>query len=303
MISVVIPVFDRDGSLLRAIDSVMRQPGVAGLVDEVVVVDDGSTIDMAALLTEMAGPVPLRLIRHEHNRGVCAAKNTGVRSARGRYVILLDSDDVLLDGVLPRLDERLRHDGPDALFCQSVTDDGGRLGKMPEGECDFETLLCAEDVGEYLPVVLRDALLETPFDERLRGFEGLTWLGMVERGRRIVFCDLEARGYDDRGTDRLCHPDNIVADAHRLAQGYRTHLDRFGRAIAMRCPAKYRRLCLRLLYYSLVARCPDALEQRGVRMPLDRTLPVLRGLYRASAWLPVAALGRYLRDIQIRRSH
>ncbi|RMD60851.1 MAG: glycosyltransferase family 2 protein [Alphaproteobacteria bacterium] len=97
-LSVVIPVYDRRHYLAAAIDSILAQT----FADfEVVVVDDGSRDDSVAVVRRYRDP-RVRLVRHQHNRGVAAARNTGVAAARGRYVAFLDSDDVAYPDRLAR---------------------------------------------------------------------------------------------------------------------------------------------------------------------------------------------------------
>ena len=91
MISVIIPAHNRAALLARALDSVFAQTLAPG---EVIVVDDGSadeTPDMLARLRERA-PLPLVVIR-QGNRGAAAARNVGIRVARGEFLAFLDDDD------------------------------------------------------------------------------------------------------------------------------------------------------------------------------------------------------------------
>lgn len=89
-ISVVIPAFNRAGTIARAIDSVLRQEWRGGSI-ELIVVDDGSTDDTLSVLQNYGDR--LCIVRHEQNRGAAAARNTGVAAATGDYVAFLDSDD------------------------------------------------------------------------------------------------------------------------------------------------------------------------------------------------------------------
>ena len=58
---------------------------------EVVIVDDGSPVDLATVVGDF-GDDRVRWIRHQTNQGVSAARNTGIRGARAQYVAFLDSD-------------------------------------------------------------------------------------------------------------------------------------------------------------------------------------------------------------------
>ena len=87
----IIPTYNRRDLLPRAIDSVLAQTHP---VDEIVVIDDGSTDDTGDMLQQRYGD----RVRHvwQANAGVSAARNHGMRLARGRYLALLDSDDTWL---------------------------------------------------------------------------------------------------------------------------------------------------------------------------------------------------------------
>jgi glycosyltransferase involved in cell wall biosynthesis len=88
-VSLVIATFNHARLLGEAIDSALAQT-LEGV--EIIVVDDGSTDDTPSLLARYADRV--RVIR-QHNRGLPAARNTGLAAARGTYVAFLDADDVL----------------------------------------------------------------------------------------------------------------------------------------------------------------------------------------------------------------
>lgn len=90
LLSVVLPTYQRDYIVGRAIESVLAQ---THRPVEVVVVDDGSTDDTRAVVARY-GP-EVRYI-HQANGGVSRARNTGLRAARGEFIALLDSDDVWL---------------------------------------------------------------------------------------------------------------------------------------------------------------------------------------------------------------
>lgn len=90
LVSVLIPSFNRAHYVGDAVRSSLAQT----LDDiEVLVVDDGSTDDTAALLATFSDP-RLRVVRHDRNLGIPRARNTALSAARGRFVAWLDSDDV-----------------------------------------------------------------------------------------------------------------------------------------------------------------------------------------------------------------
>ena len=98
-VSVVIPTYNRAGFLRSAIRSILNQT----FQDfEIIVVDDGST-DCSAkeVVSEFRDP-RIRYIRHEVNRGGSAARNTGIKSSKGKYIAFLDDDDEWLPEKLER---------------------------------------------------------------------------------------------------------------------------------------------------------------------------------------------------------
>jgi glycosyltransferase involved in cell wall biosynthesis len=112
-ISVIIPTYDRASKVIRALASVLYQT----FTDyEVIVVDDGSrdgTSDRLAPLTRH-----IRYLRHHSNRGVSAARNTGIKAARSPLIAFLDSDDYWLPEKLSVQMDFFRHH-PDAVACQT----------------------------------------------------------------------------------------------------------------------------------------------------------------------------------------
>jgi glycosyltransferase involved in cell wall biosynthesis len=107
LISVVIPCYNARQVLPRAIQSVIAQstPGT-----EIVVVDDQSTDDSLTVAESFANKFPaIHLLRQSENAGPAAARNLGLRHAKGRYVCFLDADDEYAPGffatVLPLLEQ------------------------------------------------------------------------------------------------------------------------------------------------------------------------------------------------------
>jgi len=90
LVSVVIPTYNRAHCVADAIDSATAQSH-ANM--EIIVVDDGSMDDTRALIERRYAADPRIVYLNQENRGVSAARNTGLRAAQGDYVALLDSDD------------------------------------------------------------------------------------------------------------------------------------------------------------------------------------------------------------------
>jgi glycosyltransferase involved in cell wall biosynthesis len=96
-VSVVVPAYNRERLLPRALGSIAAQEDLRPL--EVIVVDDASSDDSAAVAERLGA----RVLRRPVNGGAAAARNDGVRAARGDWVTMLDSDDEWLSGFLRTL--------------------------------------------------------------------------------------------------------------------------------------------------------------------------------------------------------
>lgn len=95
MISVVIPLFNSRDTIIQCVNSVLNQTR-PDLIGEIIIVDDGSTDGSSDLVEhEYGSNKKVNLIRQK-NRGVSAARNTGIRAAKYGWIALLDSDDVWL---------------------------------------------------------------------------------------------------------------------------------------------------------------------------------------------------------------
>ncbi|MGH6659057.1 MAG: glycosyltransferase family 2 protein [Sphingomicrobium sp.] len=95
-ISVIIPTYNRQQMIGEAIDSVLAQR----FADfELIVVDDRSTDDSAAIVAAYTDP-RVKLIVLDHNKGSNAARNAGIGAARAPLLCFLDSDDLYLPGKL-----------------------------------------------------------------------------------------------------------------------------------------------------------------------------------------------------------
>ena len=103
LFSVVIPAFNRVDTIVRAVDSVLAQQCQDF---EIIVVDDGSSDDLAGAVAAIVDP-RIRFVR-QANSGASAARNRGIDLAVGTYVAFLDSDDAFLPHHLASMADLLR---------------------------------------------------------------------------------------------------------------------------------------------------------------------------------------------------
>jgi glycosyltransferase involved in cell wall biosynthesis len=117
--SVVIPAFERAGTIVRTLTSVQRaadERDRRGLgPTEIIVVDDGSTDGTSTLARGAAADDPRVRVLHQPNSGVSAARNLGARHATGRWLAFLDCDDAVDPTWLVKLGLALEQ-GADLVF-------------------------------------------------------------------------------------------------------------------------------------------------------------------------------------------
>jgi glycosyltransferase involved in cell wall biosynthesis len=97
-VSIIIPVYNAAKYIRRCISSVIDQEN-ADCGIECIIVNDFSSDDSAAIIREMVagykGKIEFVICNHERNKGVSAARNTGMRNATGNYLFFIDSDDYI----------------------------------------------------------------------------------------------------------------------------------------------------------------------------------------------------------------
>jgi glycosyltransferase involved in cell wall biosynthesis len=182
-ISVVIPSYNRAHTLQRALQSVFAQ---GSPVDEVILVDDGSTDDSAALVARQFPQVSLI---HQPNGGVSAARNKGIEAAQHEWIALLDSDDCWLPHKIQKVrDAAAKH--PEYILYHSDeiwVRRGVRVNPMQKhrksGGWIFAQCLPLCTISPSAAVIKRSALQSLgQFDESLPACEDYDlWLRLCHR--------------------------------------------------------------------------------------------------------------------------
>jgi glycosyltransferase involved in cell wall biosynthesis len=233
-VSIVIPTYNRGPVLGRAIDSALAQT-----VDdvEVIVVDDGSTDETAAVI-DARDDERLVFVVSEGNRGANAARNLGIDRATGEYVSFLDSDDELAPTHVERVLE---------TFASSPDQVGGVYTsyRKLEGGDVYDTIRAQErvtlgdlaranPVGSFSAITFRAAVFEEvgPLDEELPAVQDYEFcLRVLER--------YEIRGVPEVLLDRHTDGERIGSDPERKVEGYRRVLEAHGHHIDRRRRAEF----------------------------------------------------------------
>jgi glycosyltransferase involved in cell wall biosynthesis len=196
MVSVIIPVYNTAAFIAETLQSVFVQ---TFRDSEVIVVNDGSPDSED--LERVIAPYRTRILYlRQDNRGPAAARNAGIRQARGKYLAFLDSDDCWLPGYLAS-QMKLLEENPSVVLVYSDAlhfGDPATAGKTymqtcpSNGAITLEALIKEDcQVITSCTIALKQAVLDAGlFDERLdiRGCEDFDlWLRILYRGQQAVY--------------------------------------------------------------------------------------------------------------------
>jgi hypothetical protein len=208
LVSVIIPTYNRSKLLQLAVESVLAQtyPAI-----ELIVVDDGSTDDTPAMLEQYAGRI---VYIRQANRGGTAARNTGIRAARGEYLSFLDHDDMLMPAKIERQME-IMDARPEVglVHCgyYRMDKDGNYIDKvnfLPEGDVRKE-IVCGCFVWSGAPLIRRECIEQVGvFDESVWSSDASMWLRIAIAGYHFGCVQ------EPLGAYRIL-PDSSMADVSR----------------------------------------------------------------------------------------
>ena len=177
-VSVVIPAFNAEDTIKKAIESVPNRDDI-----EIIVVDDGSTDDTAHIVRTTGKAV---LVRHEENYGVAYAVNTGIDNTQGDYIVLLGSDDYFYTEEFEKAMEQL--DGTDLVYFDLRINDGTVMHldqDTKEAYCGSVKFMRSDFVGDT----------RNPEDKKA-GEDWFFYHDLLEKGPTEKFTNLIVKHYN-----------------------------------------------------------------------------------------------------------
>lgn len=137
-VSIIIPIYNAADCINDCLSSVSAQtyPCI-----EAILVDDCGTDDSVDIAEHFVhnynGRVDFKFVHHQHNQGVSAARNSGIKASSGKYLFFLDSDDKLSNDCIERLVISIKQDNDIDMAIGNVSVEGVEAGwnvpVMPEG--------------------------------------------------------------------------------------------------------------------------------------------------------------------------
>jgi len=216
-VSIIIPSHNSGNFLNEAIKSVIEQT-YKNL--EIIVVNDGSIDDTEKIVKDwQEKDKRIRYLKHQKNKGLGAARNTGITNSRGEYIAFLDADDVWLPKKIEIQINKINDLDADLVFSnwyiwepiKNVRVKAFNSNPLRNKE-DLLCLFIKKNFGNPSTTLLKKSSLEKIglFDESLKSSEdyGL-WLRFILKGMKIVFC-IEPLIYSRK------HPEQMTANTYRM---------------------------------------------------------------------------------------
>lgn len=183
-VTVVMPAYNAEKTIREAVGSVIAQT----VKDwELIVIDDGSTDNTVAILTELAGSDSrIRFLQNEKNSGVSYTRNRAVALSKGEWIAFLDSDDIWQPQKLEKQLELLNK-YPEMVVCYTassfIDDKGNPFEYVMEAieELDYKTLL-HKNIMSCSSVMIRSSVMKEikmPSDKMHEDF--FVWLTVLKK--------------------------------------------------------------------------------------------------------------------------
>lgn len=134
-LSVIVPVYNVSDYLPKCIDSIISQKTSEPI--EIIMIDDGSTDGSSAICDKYAEHDNRIKVIHKDNGGASDARNTGIRAARGEYLLFIDADDYIYAGSFEKIIMQTKADGGcDVVFLNADTISG--VGVLKEWSYKYD---------------------------------------------------------------------------------------------------------------------------------------------------------------------
>lgn len=124
-LSIIIPIYNVEKYIRTCLKSVFRQ-NINEDYFEVILVNDGTKDNSIEVINDIINKHNNIIVLEQENQGLSAARNTGLAKASGKYILFLDSDDMLVDNTIPNLLQATKDKTPDLIVADFI--------KMPDAE-------------------------------------------------------------------------------------------------------------------------------------------------------------------------
>ncbi len=218
-VSVVVPAYNRQKTIERAIASALQQNYP---VHEIIVVDDCSTDNTVQIIQEFVKhDSRIKLLRHERNKGAQAARNAGIRNATGEWIAFLDSDDEWLPTRLQAGFDLQEREGFNVIHSQCYITEGNDNNPRNMGIPSLSGNIYKELLKRPFPMfqgllVKRECLERIGYlDEAITSFQ--EWDTSIRLARHYEFGFVSEPLF----IYHRCHSEDTISnDKYKDAEGY-----------------------------------------------------------------------------------
>lgn len=217
MVSIIIPVFNREVTIEKSIYSILNQTYQSF---EILVVDDGST-DKTADIVKGIDDQRIRYI-YQNNYGACVARNLGIRYAKGEYIAFHDSDDVWLRDKLQIQMNIITNCDADLVFCKlnCFTSNGVLIECMPS-QLDDGFITEGSDllgIGTQTILARKKVFEDNKFDPDMPRFQEFELLYRLMQMHLKIYCIDEGLVNYYIGKDSISSNSEKMYEACKLLQ-------------------------------------------------------------------------------------
>ena len=190
LVSVVIPAFNREKTIVRAIHSVLNQ--TYPLVEVIIVDDCSSDCTQETILNSFANDSRVIYYKLNKNSGACVARNVGVKLSKGKFVAFLDSDDSFIPDKIEKQVNLLKK--TNSLLCATdftyIQSNGEEkyVKSFTGKETIYENLLYCNFITTGTLLGYKDCFVDIPFDESLPRYQD--WDLVLRLCKKYSFCFL-----------------------------------------------------------------------------------------------------------------
>lgn len=206
LVSIIVPVYNVEEYLDKCVQSLVRQT-YSNL--EIILIDDGATDSSGSVCDKWASKDERVKVIHTENRGLSAARNTGIDNSVGYFLCFVDSDDWIEPDMVSSLVENIILCNADISSCglkkdydeQKIVFNKQLGDKVIKQKQMFHEILCNENVYGYVcnKLFLREIVNNLRFDETLFSQEDMDFtMKYLEKCKKCVYTESEYYHYRQR---------------------------------------------------------------------------------------------------------
>ncbi len=222
MISVIIPAYNRETTIERAMRSVLEQT-YQDL--ELIVVDDCSTDSTADVIKAIVDS-RVRYIRHNFNQGACAARNTGIENANGEFIAFQDSDDSWRTDKLEKQMSLMQSLDADICFCRMdrhnyMADQLEFYPDLETGVVEYGQLIMQSLASTQTILAKKNIFDQFKFDPSVKRMQDYDWIIRAGEKNKVVFVK-------DAIVDTYLQEDSLTMNGYEnILNSYETFLSKY----------------------------------------------------------------------------